>query len=183
MCSSDLDARDLLAGVDELVGRGYVDDKRIGVTGGSGGGLLTNWIVTQTNRFAAAITQRCVSEWATMMYSADFAMFEPYWFRGQPFEVPEEYANLSPAKYVDKIETPLMVIHSEEDWRTPIGQGEIMFRALKYRKKPTVMVRFPGENHELSRSGMPSRRVQNQEHIRRWFDHFLQDKPAPEYGV
>jgi dipeptidyl aminopeptidase/acylaminoacyl peptidase len=177
------DARDLLAGVDELVSRGYVDDKRIGVTGGSGGGLLTNWIVTQTNRFAVAITQRCVSEWATMMYSADFAMFEPYWFRGQPFEVPEEYANMSPAKYVDKIETPLMVIHSEEDWRTPIGQGEIMFRALKYRKKPTVMVRFPGENHELSRSGMPSRRVQNQEHIRRWFDHWLQGKPAPEYGV
>jgi acylaminoacyl-peptidase len=76
-----------------------------------------------------------------------------------------------------------MVIHSEEDWRTPIAQGEMMFRALKHLRKPTVMVRFPGESHELSRSGMPSRRVQNQQHIRRWFDHWLMGKPAPEYGV
>ena len=76
-----------------------------------------------------------------------------------------------------------MVIHSEEDWRTPIGQGEIMFRALKQQRKAAVMVRFPGENHELSRSGAPSRRVENQRHIRRWFDRHLLGKPAPEYDA
>ena len=75
------------------------------------------------------------------------------------------------------------MIHSEEDWRTPIGQGEAMFRALKAQKKPVAMVRFPGENHELSRSGAPARRVQNQEHIRKWFDRWLMGQPAPEYGV
>jgi acylaminoacyl-peptidase len=85
--------------------------------------------------------------------------------------------------FAEKIETPLMVIHSEEDWRTPIGQGEAMFRALKRLRKPTVMIRFPGESHELSRSGMPARRVENQQHIRRWLDRWLLGKPAPEYGV
>lgn len=177
------DAKDLLAGADAMVARGYVDPKRIGVTGGSGGGLLTNWLITQTDRFAAACTQRCVSEWASMMHSADFAMFLPIWFRKQPFQDPAEYAALSPVTHVERITTPLMIIHSEDDWRTPIAQGEILFRALKYLKRPVVMVRFPGENHELSRSGCPSRRVQNQQHIRKWFDHWLHGKPSEEYGV
>ena len=75
------------------------------------------------------------------------------------------------------------MIHSEEDWRCPIGQGETMFRGLLQQGKTAVMVRFPGENHELSRSGAPSHRVQNQQHIRRWFDHWLQGKSAPEYGL
>jgi dipeptidyl aminopeptidase/acylaminoacyl peptidase len=176
------DYRDLMGAVDVVLARGYVDESRMGVTGGSGGGLLTNWIVTKTNRFAAAITQRCVADWASMYYSSDFALFTPTWFRKAPFEDPQEYAERSPATYLANVETPLMVIHSEEDWRCPIGQGETMFRGLLQQRKPTVMVRFPGENHELSRSGVPSRRVQNQQHIRRWFDHWLQDKPAPEYG-
>jgi dipeptidyl aminopeptidase/acylaminoacyl peptidase len=177
------DAKDLLAGVDAILALGYVDPKRMGVTGGSGGGLLTNWLITQTDRFAAACTQRCVSEWASMMYSADFAMYVPIWFRKQPFQDPAEYAALSPITHVERITTPLMIIHSEEDWRTPIGQGEVMFRALKFLRRPVVMVRFPGENHELSRSGTPSRRVQNQQHIRKWFDHWLAGKKTEEYGV
>ena len=179
----DEDAKDLLAGVDALLARGYVDETRLGVTGGSGGGLLTNWLVTQTDRFAAAVTQRCVADWASFYYSTDFAMFTPFWFRKAPFEDPEEYRLRSPVALAARITTPLMIIHSEEDWRTPIGQGEAMFRALKQQKKPAVMVRFPGESHELSRSGAPPRRVQNQEHIRRWFDRWLMGKPAPEYGV
>jgi dipeptidyl aminopeptidase/acylaminoacyl peptidase len=178
-----VDHDDLMAGVDHVIAKGYIDTARMGVTGGSGGGLLTNWIIAKTHRFAAAITQRCVSDWAGMFYSCDFAMFQPFWFRGAPWEHPDDFAKHSPMNYLTDIQTPLMVIHSEEDWRTPIAQGEVMFRGLLYQKKPVVMVRFPGENHELSRSGMPSRRVQNQQHIRRWFDHFLMDKPAPEYGV
>jgi dipeptidyl aminopeptidase/acylaminoacyl peptidase len=177
------DAKDLLHAVDAIVARGYVDPKKLGVTGGSGGGLLTNWLVTQTDRFAAAATQRCVSDWASMMYACDFVSYTPFWFKRQPHEDPRDYAERSPATYVDKITTPLMILHSEEDWRTPIAQGEILFRALKYLRRPVVMVRFPGENHELSRSGAPSHRVQNQQHIRRWFDHWLQGKKAEEYGV
>ena len=177
------DAKDLLAGVDAAVARGWGDPKRVGVTGGSGGGLLTNWLVAHSNRFGAAITQRCVADWASFYYSADFTMFTPFWFKSSPFQDPEEYRARSPVAFAEKIETPLMVIHSEEDWRTPIAQGEAMFRALKQRRKPTVMIRFPGESHELSRSGMPARRVENQQHIRRWLDRWLLGKPAPEYGV
>jgi dipeptidyl aminopeptidase/acylaminoacyl peptidase len=177
------DYLDLMACVDAVIQRGFVDEARMGVTGGSGGGLLTNWIITRTRRFAAAITQRCVSEWSGMWYSSDFAMYWPFWFRKAPYEDPGEYAERSPIARVAEVETPLMVIHSEEDWRTPIAQGEMMFRALKHRRVPTVMVRFPGESHELSRSGAPSRRVQNQRHIRRWFDRWLKGVPAEEYGV
>ncbi|MBI5711240.1 MAG: S9 family peptidase [Candidatus Eisenbacteria bacterium] len=177
------DYRDLMAGVDELIGRGYVDETRLGVLGGSGGGLLTNWIVGQTGRFKAAITQRCVADWDSMYYSSDFTLFTPVWFRKPPYEDPQEYRERSPVKFATRVTTPLMVIHSEEDWRTPIAQGETMFRALKQQRKEVVMVRFPGESHELSRSGTPSRRVQNQQHIRRWFDKWLQGKPAPEYDA
>ena len=166
-----------------MIARGFVDETRLGITGGSGGGLLTNWAIAHTTRFKAAITQRCVSDWTSMWYSCDFTLFTPTWFEHAPHEDPTSYAARSPVTMLDRIETPLMVLHAEEDWRTPIGQGEAMFRGLKQRGKPTVMVRFPGESHELSRSGTPSRRVQNQQHIRRWFDHWLMDRPAPEYGV
>jgi hypothetical protein len=87
----------------------------MGVTGGSGGGLLTNWIVGHTHRFAAAITQRCVSDWAGMFYSCDFAMFQPFWFRGAPWEHAMDFEQQSPARLLPAIETPLMVIHSEEE--------------------------------------------------------------------
>jgi dipeptidyl aminopeptidase/acylaminoacyl peptidase len=177
------DYDDLMACVNAVVADGRVDEARLGVTGGSGGGLLTNWIITRTPRFAAAITQRCVADWGSMTWSSDFPFFAPFWFRGQAHVDPQEFIDRSPVYAAERITTPLMVIHSEEDWRTPIGQGEAMFRALKVQRKPVVMVRFPGENHELSRSGAPSRRVQNQEHIRRWFDHWLMGRPAPEYGV
>ncbi|MFN8587009.1 MAG: S9 family peptidase [Candidatus Eisenbacteria bacterium] len=179
------DYHDLMAGVDHVVKLGYVDEKRLGVTGGSGGGLLTNWIITRSDRFAAAITQRCVSDWSGMYYSCDFALFNDSWIKGMPWREADRvnFESKSPVWDLDKVTTPLMVIHSEEDWRTPIAQGEAMFRGLLAQGKTCVMVRFPGESHELSRSGVPSRRVQNQQHIRRWFDHWLQGKPAPEYGL
>ena len=177
------DVKDLMLGVDELLKRGYVDEKRMGVTGGSGGGLLTNWIVSHSDRFAAAITQRCVSDWTGMYDSCDFPFFTPFWFRKPPYEDRAEWDARSPITFVRDIRTPLLILHSEDDWRTPIDQGESLFRALKQLGRPVAMVRFPGENHELSRSGLPSHRVQNQQHIRAWFDHFLQGKPAPQYGV
>jgi dipeptidyl aminopeptidase/acylaminoacyl peptidase len=177
------DYKDLMAGVDALLTKGYVDAKRMGVTGGSGGGLLTNWIVTQTHRFAAAVTQRCVSDWEAFYNSADFTLFTPTWFRKPPFEDPQEYLERSPVTYASRVETPLMIIHSEEDLRAPIEQGEAMFRALKQQHKVAVMIRFPNENHELSRSGIPSHRIQNQRHIRAWFDKYLLGKPIKEYDA
>ena len=178
------DYKDLMAGVDELVKRGYVDAAKLGVTGGSGGGLLTNWTITQTDRFAAAVSQRDIASWADWWYSADFTLFQPSWFKAPPFEDPEDYKARSPITYINRVKTPLMLILGEADYRTPPGAGgEEMFRALKYRKIPTVMVRFPNESHELSRSGQPWHRIERLEHIVGWFDHWLMGVPKPEYEV
>jgi dipeptidyl aminopeptidase/acylaminoacyl peptidase len=178
------DAKDLLAGVDEMVKRGAIDAKRLGVTGGSGGGILTNWIVTQTDRFAAAAAQRSIADWANFWYTADFTLFKPTWFHGAPWEDPQDFARRSPITYVTKITTPLMLIEGEADYRTPpTAGGEEMFRALKYLKKPVVMVRFPGESHELSRSGQPWHRVERLQHIVAWFDKYLQGKKIDTYDV
>ncbi|HEV8580922.1 MAG TPA: S9 family peptidase [Thermoanaerobaculia bacterium] len=178
------DAKDLLAGVDEMVKRGVADPNRLGVTGGSGGGILTNWIITQTDRFAAAASQRSIADWSSFWYTADFTLFKQTWFRGAPWEDAEDYARRSPITYVAKIKTPLMLIEGEADYRTPpTAGGEQMFRALKYLKKPVVMVRFPGESHELSRSGQPWHRVERLQHIVAWFDKYLQGKKIDTYDV
>ena len=138
-----------MAGVDEVLKKGYVDETRMGVTGGSGGGLLTNWVVTQTTRFKAAVSQRDISDWSNFWYTADFTLFTPTWFRKAPFEDPADFAKRSPITYVAKVQTPLMFILGDEDYRTPpAAGGEELFRALKLLKRPTVMVRFPGESHE-----------------------------------
>jgi len=178
------DFKDLMAGVDEVIKRGYIDDKKLGVTGGSGGGLLTNWVVGQTNRFAAAVAQRDIASWEDWWYSDDFLLFQPTWFKGPPFEDPQEYRARSPINYVKNVTTPMMFVVGESDYRTPAGAGgEEMFRALKFRKIPTVMVRFPNESHELSRSGQPRHRVERLQHIVGWFDHWLMGAPKPEYEV
>jgi len=178
------DYKDLMAGVDEVLKRGYVDENRLGVTGGSGGGVLTNWTVGHTNRFKAAVSQRSIADWAGFWYTADFTLFQPTWFRGAPWEDPEDFVKRSPITYIKNITAPMMFIEGEADWRTPPADGgEIMFRALKYRKIPTVMVRFPNESHELSRSGAPWRRVERLQHILNWFDKYLQDKPIKLYDV
>ena len=178
------DYKDLMAGVDAAIKRGYVDDKKLGVTGGSGGGLLTNWVVGQTGRFAAAVAQRDIASWENWWYSGDFTLFQPNWFRAPPFEDSDEYRVRSPISYIANVKTPMMFILGEADYRTPPGAGgEQMFRALKFRKIPTVMVRFPNESHELSRSGQPWHRVERLQHIVGWFDHWLMGVRKPEYEV
>jgi dipeptidyl aminopeptidase/acylaminoacyl peptidase len=178
------DYKDLMTGVDEVIKRGYIDEKKLGVTGGSGGGLLTNWTIGHTTRFAAAVSQRDIASWADWWYSADFTLFQPSWFKAPPFDDPEDYKARSPITYIKNVTTPLMLILGEADYRTPTGAGgEEMFRALKYRKIPTVMVRFPNETHELSRSGQPWHRIERLEHIVGWFDHWLMGEPKPEYEV
>jgi dipeptidyl aminopeptidase/acylaminoacyl peptidase len=178
------DAKDLMAGVDALVRRGLVDEAHLGVTGGSGGGVLTNWLITQTTRFAAAVSQRSIADWAGFWYTADFTLFRPTWFKGAPWEDPADYAARSPITFVKNITTPLMLIEGEADLRTPPADGgEQLFRALKYLKRTVVMVRFPEESHELSRSGKPWHRVERLRHIVGWFDKYLLGKAVEGYDV
>ncbi len=178
------DYRDLMVGVDEVLKRGYVDPKKLGVTGGSGGGVLTDWTVTQTDRFAAAVSQRDISNWASWWYTADFTLFQPNWFKAPPFQDPKDYAERSAITYVEKIHTPMMFILGQSDYRTPQDSGgEQLFRALKYLHRPTAMVVFPRETHELSRSGEPWHRIERLDNIVGWFDKWLMGVPHPEYEV
>ena len=176
------DYKDLMAGVDEVLKKGYVDPNRLGVTGGSGGGLLTNWTITQTQRFKAAVAQRDIADWYGFWFTADFTLFQPTWFRKAPWEDPQDFAARSPITHVANVTTPLMLVLGDQDFRTPPADGgEMMFRALKFRRIPTVMVRFPRENHELSRSGEPWHRVERLEHIVGWMDQWLQGKKSSAY--
>lgn len=178
------DHKDLMLAVDEVIKRGYIDDKKLAITGGSGGGVLTNHAVHTTDRFAAAVSQRDISDWANWWYTADFAQFQPSWFKGAPFEDVEGFKQRSAITHVAKIKTPMMFILGEADYRTPAtAGGEELFRALKYRKVPTVMVRFPNESHDLSRSGQPWHRVERLQHIVGWFDKWLTGAAKPEYEV
>jgi dipeptidyl aminopeptidase/acylaminoacyl peptidase len=178
------DYKDLMAGVDEVLKKGYVDASRLGVTGGSGGGLLTNWTITQTQRFKAAVAQRDIADWYGFWFTADFTLFQPTWFKKAPWEDPQDFAARSPITHVANVTTPLMLINGDWDYRTPPADGgEMMFRALKYRKIPTVMVRFPRETHELSRSGEPWHRVERLQHIVGWMDQWLQGKKNVAYAT
>ena len=142
--------------------------------------MLTNWAITQTDRFAAAVSQRSIADWGGFWYTADFTLFNPTWFRAAPWQDPADFAARSAITHVENVKTPLMLIEGEADYRTPPGEGgEQMFRALKFLRRPTVMVRFPDESHELSRSGKPWHRVERLQHIVAWFDKYLQGKPAP----
>ncbi len=178
------DAKDLLIGVDEMVKRGWADPTKLAVTGGSGGGVLTNWIVTHDQRFKAAASQRSISDWSGFWYTADFVLFQPTWFKAAPWQDPKDFAARSAITFVGNVKTPLMLIEGEDDLRTPPSDGgEQMFRALKFMKVDTVMVRFPGETHELSRSGKLSHRVERLRHIVGWFDKYLMGATKPEYDV
>jgi dipeptidyl aminopeptidase/acylaminoacyl peptidase len=177
------DYKDLMAGVDEVLKRGYIDERQLGVTGGSGGGVLTNWTIVHTNRFAAAVSQRSIADWTGFWYTADFTLFQPTWFKGSPWEDPQDFARRSPITHIAKVNTPLMLIEGEDDLRTPPSDGgEQMFRAMKYLKKPVVMVRFPDETHELSRSGKPWHRLERLRHIVGWFEKYLQGKAIDTYA-
>ena len=130
------------------------------------------------------MSQRSIADWTGFWYSADFTLFNPTWFSGAPWENPKQFEELSPITYIKNVETPLMLIEGESDMRTPPALGgEQMFRALKYLHKPTVMVRFPDETHELSRSGKPWHRVERLRHIVGWFDKYIDKVPTTVYDV
>jgi dipeptidyl aminopeptidase/acylaminoacyl peptidase len=169
-----VDYQDIMAAADYAASEPWVDPERMCVLGGSYGGYMTNWIVTQTNRFKAAVTMRSTCNRLSQFGASDAAFMNgDFEFDGDPWDNPRAYLDVSPLMYVRKVQTPIMIIHSEEDLRCPMEQAEEWFTALKKTGKTAVFVRFPGENHELSRSGKPKHRIERLEFIVAWFDRFL----------
>jgi dipeptidyl aminopeptidase/acylaminoacyl peptidase len=168
-------SRDVLAGVDALVAEGRADADRLGVTGGSYGGYLTNWIVGHDQRFRAALTERSVSDLASLILTGDLAggEFGPLEFGAQPWEDPDIYREQSPLTYAARIRTPLLIQHAENDLRCTVTQAEMLFAVLRSLERPVRLMRVPDETHELTRSGSPFRRVENLIQVRDWFAHFL----------
>jgi len=166
------DFKDLMTGVDAVIAKGFIDPGKLFVTGGSGGGLLTAWTVTQTNRFAAAVSQYPVTNWITQTGSSDIGLTMMRWLKATPWDNPQQYIDRSPLFQAHKVTTPTMVLTGEEDWRTPIGQSEEFYFALKARKVDTVLVRIPKEPHGI-RGGYPSHRIAKLEHILGWFERYL----------
>jgi dipeptidyl aminopeptidase/acylaminoacyl peptidase len=160
------DYDDLMAGVDTVIGRGYVDDRNMFVYGCSGGGVLTAWIVGHTSRFAAASSNCPVTNWFSFVGTTD----SPGWYRNfekLPWEDPSEHLRRSPIMYVGNVTTPTMLMTGVEDLRTPIPQTEEFYQALKLRKVPTAMVRFNEEWHGTS--SRPSNYLRTQAYLRHWF--------------
>jgi len=169
-----VDYDDVMAVVDEALRRfPFIDPDRLGVLGGSYGGFMTSWIVGHTNRFKAACSERAVNNLASEDWTSDIATAFRFDFGGMWFDEPDEYRRMSPITYVRDVETPLLIIHSEDDLRCPIEQAEQMFVALRLLGKDVEFYRFPAEGHELSRSGSPVHRIQRAELILDFFTKHL----------
>ncbi|GAA0314271.1 S9 family peptidase [Bacillus carboniphilus] len=168
------DYQDLMAAVDYALDTyDYIDKDRLGVTGGSYGGFMTNWIVGHTNRFKAGVTQRSISNWVSFYGVSDIGYYFSEWQMKADLNDIETLWKHSPLAYVQNVETPLLIIHSEKDYRCPIEQAEQLFIALKRQKKTSKFIRFPESNHELSRSGKPNLRMKRLEAIRDWFIEYV----------
>jgi len=163
---------DCMAVVDAVLEKGYVDPDRLYVTGGSYGGYMTNWIITQTQRFRAAVTQRSISDLGTFFGTSDIGWDLVDEFKGTPWEKPEVYEKWSPLTYLKNINTPLMLIHSENDLRCPMEQAERLFAPLKYMGKEVRLIRFPESSHGLSRGGLPDRRIKRLDLMVEWFGKY-----------
>jgi len=167
------DYDDLMRGVDETIKRGYIDEKNLFVTGGSGGGVLTAWIVGHTDRFAAAVSMKPVINWYSFVGTTDGADWY-YNFKKLPWEDPTEHLQRSPITYVGNVKTPTMVLTGDLDLRTPMEQTEQFYRALKLRKVPTAMVRLNDEYHGFNALGLrhPSNRLYQIQYLRAWFEKY-----------
>ncbi|MBK6799635.1 MAG: S9 family peptidase [Acidobacteria bacterium] len=168
------DYDDLMAGVDAAIAKGFIDDRNLFVCGGSGGGVLTAWIVGHTDRFTAAVSMRPVIDWHSFVGTTDGQSWY-YQFKKYPWEDPMEYAVRSPLNYVGNVKTPTMVMTGEADLRTPMGQSEEYYRALKMLKKETLLVRMPEEFHGWRR---PSHQLLQQLYLQAWFEKFMKKDQA-----
>ena len=162
------DYDDLMASVDGAIAKGWIDDKNLFVCGGSGGGVLTAWIVGKTDRFAAAVSMRPVINWHSFVGTTDGPNWY-YQFDKYPWEDPMQYAVRSPLHYVANVKTPTMVMTGEADLRTPIRQSEEFYRALKMLKKETLLIRMPDEYHGWRR---PSHQLLQQLYLMAWFEKY-----------
>lgn len=169
----EIDYFDCMSAADYMEKLKFVNPRKIGVTGGSYGGYMTNWIIGQTNRFKAAVTQRSVVNLESFYGSSDIGYSLYREFDGQPWENPENYRKYSPLTYAKNIRTPLLIIHSEKDLRCSIEQAEELFAVLKMMNRKVEFVRFPEEPHGLSRHGRPDRRIARLEWILKWFKRYL----------
>jgi dipeptidyl aminopeptidase/acylaminoacyl peptidase len=170
------DYQDLMECVDHLLALDLgIDRKRLGVLGGSYGGWMTNWILGHTDRFKAAVSQRGISNWTSFFGTSDIGyFFNPEHVGALPWENPDLYLEKSPLSYAQEMTTPLLLIHSERDLRCPIEQAEQLFVYLKRLGQEVVFARFPEETHELSRSGLPTRRMERLRLILNWFNEKLE---------
>jgi len=169
------DFEDLMEGLDHVL-KTYpqIDGSRLGIAGGSYGGFMTNWAVGHTDRFRAAVTDRSIASWASMWGVSDIGpWFTDDQIGGDPWNAEEKLLSDSPLRYVPNVKTPLMLVHSMEDYRCPMVEGIQFFTALKRMGKEAELVLFPGENHDLSRVGKPKHRVARLSHYIRWFDSHL----------
>ncbi len=171
------DYDDLMDVVDAVIARGYVDETHLYVTGGSGGGVLTAWIVGKTDRFRAAAVQKPVINWTSFALTADFApIFTRYWFPATPWEDHEQYWRRSPLSLVGNVKTPTLLITGEADYRTPISETEQFYGALKLRHVDTAMVRIPGANHDIA--ARPSQLIAKVANVMGWFARYEGPNPG-----
>jgi dipeptidyl aminopeptidase/acylaminoacyl peptidase len=170
------DYDDLMSVVDDGIAAGVVDPDNLFVTGGSGGGALTAWIVGKTNRFKAAVSQKPVINWSSEVLTVDaYTFMAKYWFGKMPWEDPAAYWARSPLSLVGNVTTPTMVMVGEEDHRTPPGEAEQFYQALQLRAVPTVLVRVPGASHG-GFAAHPSQLTSENAAILAWFGRYRTDK-------
>jgi acylaminoacyl-peptidase len=177
--SEDYD--DLISVVDGVIAKGFIDEDQLYVTGGSGGGVLTAWIVGKTDRFRAAVVAKPVINWTTFALSADLpAFFTQYWFPAMPWEDPMGYWTRSPLSLVGNVTTPTMLLTGEADWRTPIWESEQFYQALKLRGIDTALVRIPGASHSIA--NRPSQLIAKVAAILAWFERHSGKEAATGQG-
>lgn len=168
-----MDFEDFMSFTDTMIDQGFIDENRIGVTGPSYGGFMTNWIITHTDRFRAAIPQVSVTNWMTMVTIGDSGVNTSELLLMDKIENLIDLWDLSPLAYVKNIHTPTLIIHSECDMRCPIDQGEQLYGAMKEHGKEVEMVRFPESNHNLLRFGKPSLRILRHHYMLNFFKKHL----------
>lgn len=166
----DLPMGDIMAGVDTLIDKGLVDASRMAVTGGSYGGYMTAWILGHSDRFATAVSQRGVYNLISFYGTSDVPVLITSEFNAEPWEDPDKLWKHSPLAYAHNIKTPLLIIHSENDYRVPIEQGEQLFAIVRRSGGKVKMIRYPNEGHELSRIGDPHHRIHRLKSMIDWFD-------------
>ncbi|MGQ0538712.1 MAG: S9 family peptidase [Gemmatimonadaceae bacterium] len=177
----DEDYVDLMKAVDIVAQRSDVDSTRMGVTGGSYGGVMTAWVTVKTNRFKAAQADRMISNWWSWYGTSDAQGLTEFEFLGKPWDNPALYDTLSPIRYIRKVKTPTLIVQSEEDHRTPMTDAEQWFMALKKHGIPVELVRYPRSTHDLSRTGEPWLLVDRLGRLRQWFNYWL--KPEEQKRV